>query len=155
MDSKINEVKIRSESERDSYIAITPSPNIDGSYSMLLSDYALNEINKSLVYIFKKREAARKYKNIKRPSKTDEFELCPIQNLNGSYTVNITEYQLEEIIQALRLLESQRLTAKKYGQKIAAEKKKQLLEEQSNYRHNYENTIIKQNPIKLRVINPV
>ena len=47
-------------------INICPSLNSDGSYSLKVSGYELNEIMKGLRYMEKQRESSRKYKDSKR-----------------------------------------------------------------------------------------
>jgi len=47
-------------------INICPILNTDGSYSLKISSYELNEIMKSLRYMERHREASRKYKDKSR-----------------------------------------------------------------------------------------
>jgi len=153
------EIIIKPGINQPSYLTIYPTINIDGTYTMILSYHALTEINKGLQNLFKCRAAARERKNSEESKiswRIGEFELDPIFNLDGTYTINVNAHEMQEIMKGMKQLENRRMMSKKYGQKISAEKKKQILEEKTNNQNNiYENSIIKQNQIKLKVVNPV
>jgi len=133
------------------HINISPIHNLDNSYSLILPYDALSEINKGLKFLFKKRENSRKVTNYS--ARMTEFELTPIFDMNGICTITVSEQELKQIINGMNLLQNNRVKAKERARKTATEKKQRLLEEQETDQYNYENTIIKQNHVKLKIIS--
>lgn len=125
-------------SSKFSMINIIPMPNSDGGFTVLVSHFQLVEINKSLIFMNKKRDYARKaYKPIEnnateKPNSKfpPPITLSPIYLKDGNCKLTLTEHEVSEIQTALIYVHNQRECARNYNRKNAS---KNIKNEPENY----------------------